>query len=59
MNQNIADEFIAKLNSTIKDYEGQRDKVPGLGSLLDVSSHMIDALGVLNAKMPSEEDRKA
>jgi len=53
MSQKIADEFIEELATTIRNFESKRDAAPGFGSLLDVSSHMIDALDVLKSKLPA------
>lgn len=49
MNNHPADRFILELSSTVKDFKTQADQSKELGHLIDMSAHMIAALGALRS----------
>ena len=55
MSQEIAEAFIAELTSTIQNYESKRDASPRFGSILEVSSHMVEALSQLNTTLATSD----
>ena len=50
MDNHPADEFITALSSTIKDYRAKVAASRELDDLLDMSAHMIAALGALRSQ---------
>ena len=56
MSQQIVDSFITELSSTVENYQSQTDAAPELAPLVDMSVHMINALGALRSELANEDD---
>ena len=49
MNNHPADKFITQLSTTLRDFKDQASESKELGDLVDMSAHMIAALGALRS----------
>lgn len=59
MSHELADQFIAELESTIQNFEQKRNHDPSLSPLLDVTAHMVQALGALKSNLPGSQSSTA
>ena len=50
MNEHVADKFISDLSSTLMTYKDQAHTSRELEDLIDMSVHMIEALGALRSQ---------
>ena len=50
MDNHPADDFITALSKTIKDYKSKAPNSRELGDLIDMSDHMVAALGALRSQ---------
>jgi len=49
MSNHPADNFISQLSSTVSDFKDQARHSKELGDLVDMSAHLIEALGALRS----------
>ena len=56
MNNHPADNFISQLSTTLGDFKDQASESKELGDLVDMSAHMIAALGALRSSQVRAAD---
>ena len=56
MSKHVADNFIAELSMTLKTYQGKSQTSQELDELMDMSGHLIDALGAVRATQVTRSD---